>query len=781
MPVLLPVRAVHSRLRRCTSIASVTALAAGVLVSAAVLSPAQAAGAPRLDGYTAASSARERAVEKTFKTYPSRTLARALDKQLAAKPGMVGTATDHQREREIVARLRSFGLQPHVSKYYVYMSTPKRISLQLTSPVHFTARTKEKCRSVETDCKDTVVGYNALSPSGDVTAPVVYVNYGTTQDYRTLARHHVSVRNKIVLARYGAVFRGVKTNLAAEHGAKGVILYSDPADDGKALGPVYPKGPWRAPDGIQRGSVQELWKYSGDPLTPGRPATKNAKRISPKHANLAKLPTMPIGYGSAKPILAHLGGPAAPKSWQGGLPMKYRLGSGSTVHLDLKIGYRIRPVYDVTASIRGSAHPRQVVQLGAHHDSWVYGSDDNLSGAESVLQIGRGLAKLLKTGWRPARTIELGTWDGEEYGLFGSTEYAEAAGKSRLGHVVSYFNMDIAAGEDFGASSVPSLDGVIRDVARQVHWPHTSGTAYDNWAKNTNSKRPTPERLGSGSDYTAFLDHFGVPAADIGSSTASGDYHCSCDNFYMESHYIDPGWRYHVAIARVVGLAVLRMADADVVPLHYAPYAAAVSSYLDAFGAHQHSKFGHQKVDVRRDKEQAAEWSATARALDETISNKLAAGQTHGLNALTLQLNRAERALLVGRGLPGRPWYKHQIYAPGVNKGYGTQVLPGLNDALFLHKNVAQARAYERSLHRSLRGGDNGVERVGRRSWPTANATRLCAEAVRICDARGRPGPLSSLGSLTPSVAVDLVHGRDGGCDGCANEDGSFRVGAERE
>jgi N-acetylated-alpha-linked acidic dipeptidase len=343
------------------------------------------------------------------------------------------------------------------------------------------------------------------------------------------------------------------------------------------------------------------------------------------------------------------------------------------------------------------------VQVGAHHDAWVYGSDDNLSGAESVLQIGRGLAKLLKTGWRPARTIEIGTWDGEEYGLFGSTEYAEAAGKSRLGHVVSYFNMDIAAGQHFGASSVPSLDGVIRDVARQVHWPHTSGTAYDEWAKNTGSKRPTPERLGSGSDYTAFLDHFGVPAADIGSSTASGDYHCSCDNFYMESHYIDPGWRYHVAIARVVGLAVLRMADADVVPLHYAPYANEVSSYLSAFSAQQQKAFDRQKVNVGRDKAQAAAWSDSARALDSTISNKLAAGQSTGLNALTLRLDRVERELLVARGLPGRHWYKHQIYAPGVNQGYGTQVLPGLNDALFLHKNVKQSRAYERSLYQSLR------------------------------------------------------------------------------
>ena len=665
--------------------------------------PVAAPTASRLDGFTPAASARERAVEQQFLTYPSAKLARALDKQLSRKPGLVGTANDRYRMREIVARLRSFGLTPHVSKYYVYMSTPKHVSLKMTAPVQRTARTKEKCRKVETDCKDVVVGYNALSPSGNITAPVVYVNYGTTQDYARLAKRGVSVRGKIALVRYGQVFRGVKTNLAAEHGAKGVVLYSDPADDGNTKGAVYPKGPWRAPDGIQRGSVQELWKYSGDPLTPGRPATKHAKRINPKHANLAKIPTMPISYGSARPILAHLGGKAAPKSWQGGLPLTYRLGSGATVHMNLKIAYHIRPVYDVTASIRGATHPKQVVQLGAHHDAWVYGSDDNLSGAESVLQIGRGLRKLLATGWRPARTIEIGTWDGEEYGLFGSTEYAEAAGKSRLGHVVAYLNMDIAAGQDFGASSVPSLDSLIRSVSKQVAWPGTDGTAYDNWAKVSGTSRPTPERLGSGSDYTAFLDHFGVPAADIGSGTGSGDYHCSCDNFYMESHFIDPGWKFHVAIAQVVGLAVLRLADATVVPLHYAPYANEVGQYLKHLGTQQQRAFGAQKVKLARDERVARKWSAAAAALDARVRAKLAAGDTSGLNAITARLERVERQLLVARGLPGRHWFKHQIYAPGVNQGYGTQELPGVHDALFLHHNRKQARSYERSLYRSLK------------------------------------------------------------------------------
>jgi Peptidase family M28/Transferrin receptor-like dimerisation domain/PA domain len=698
-----------------TAGAAVAALVLGVAVAPSASATAagrtprhdapSAAAVHRLDGFTAARSRAERAAEKLFKTYPSAKLARNLDKELSRRPGLVGTANDRHRMREIVARLKSFGLTPHVWKYYVYISVPKHIHVNMTAPVKFTASNKEKCHpKIQTDCKDIVVGYNALSPAGDITAPVVYANYGTTSDYAALARHGISVKNKIVLARYGAVFRGVKTNLAAEHGAKGVILYSDPADDGKTRGTVYPHGPWRAPDGIQRGSVQQLWKYSGDPLTPGRPALKGARRISPKKSNIAKIPTVPISYGSARPILAHLGGSKAPKAFRGGLHLTYRFGGKAKVHMHVGVVYRTRPVYDVTASIRGAVHPKQVVQLGAHHDAWVYGSDDNLSGAESVLQIGRGLAKLLKTGWRPARTIELGTWDGEEYGLFGSTEYAEQAGRSKLGRVVGYLNMDIAAGQDFGATSLPSFDRLLRSVSKQVHWPHSKGTAFDNWANSSGQKVPTPERLGSGSDYTAFLDHFGVPAADIGSSTPSGDYHCSCDDFYMESHFIDPGWKYHVAIAQVVGLAAMRLADADVVPLHYAGYAAEVRRYLNEMTAHQNRSSGHEVVKLGRDKTAAVEWRDAARAMQARIDNSLRQGAGSGrLNLLTLRLEKVERDLLVGRGLPGRHWFKHQIYAPGVNSGYGTQVLPGINDALFLRNNRTLARQYARSLHRSLR------------------------------------------------------------------------------
>ncbi|WP_163573241.1 M28 family peptidase [Fodinicola feengrottensis] len=421
--------------------------AAAVGLVAAGLPPvaaAEAADAAVIRGFTAAHSAAERTTETAYKAIPSVAVARDLDSYLAAKTGLVGSTGDWRRVQYVVAKLRSYvRLQPQIKTYYPYLSVPRKISVTMTAPTRQVLPTKENCRSVETDCADEVVGYNALSPAGHVKAPVVYVNYGTVADYQALEKAGISVKGKIALVRYGQVFRGVKTNLAAEHGAIGVVLYSDPKDDGNSNGAVYPDGPWRAPDGIQRGSVQQLWLYGGDPLTPGYPATKNAPRINPADSNIAKIPTTPISYAAATPLLKkNLTGPAVPQAWQGGLPFTYHYGPGGTaVDLNLDIDYKISPIWDVTATIPGRTFPDQVVYVGAHRDAWTYGSDDNLSGAETVLQIGRGLGQLLKTGWRPARSITLATWDGEEYGLFGSTEYAEETG-GKLANAVAYINMD---------------------------------------------------------------------------------------------------------------------------------------------------------------------------------------------------------------------------------------------------------------------------------------------------------------------------------------------------
>jgi N-acetylated-alpha-linked acidic dipeptidase len=663
-----------------------------------------AAAASVIRGFTAAHSAAERTAEQAYKAIPSPAVARDLDAYLAAKTGLVGTTGDWRRVEYVVAKLRSYGLQPQVKTYYPYLSVPRKISISMTAPTRQALPTKEICRPMETDCADTVVGYNALSPAGHVNAPVVYVNYGTVADYQTLEKAGISVKGKIALVRYGGVFRGVKTKLAAAHGAVGVVIYSDPKDDGNTHGAVYPDGPWRAPDGIQRGSVQQLWRYGGDPLTPGYPATKTAPRINPADSNIAKIPTTPISYAAATPLLKNLTGPAVPKQWQGGLPFTYHYGPGGTaVDLNLDIDYKITPIWDVTATIPGRTYPDQVVYVGAHRDAWTYGSDDNLSGAETVLQIGRGLGQLLKTGWRPERTVTLATWDGEEYGLFGSTEYAEESGR-KLANAVAYINMDGAAGRDFGATGVPSLDNVVYDTTKEIDWPGTGKTIYQDWSASNGGKVPPVSRLGSGSDYTAFFDRFGVPSVDLGAGSDSGDYHCSCDNFYMEDHFIDPGWKYHTAIAQEVGVVTMRMADADVPPLDYGSYAAEVVTYLTAFEQQEKQAYGSDVLGLSRDIVAAKQWQAAAAGIQAKIERLLASGGSPARFAvLTRALVASEHQLLAAQGLPERSWFRHQIYAPGVNSGYGTQKLPGINDALFEYHNVAQAKAYEMSLYASLR------------------------------------------------------------------------------
>lgn len=685
---------------RRTSIAALTAFA---LVASGLTAPAAAEPAP-IRGFTAAHAAAERVAENAYKAIPSATVARDLDAFLAAKTGLVGTPGDWRRVQYVVDQFRAYGLQPKITTYYPYLSVPKRITVTMTAPTRQVLPNKENCRSMETDCDNVVVGYNALSPGGHVAAPVVYVNYGTVADYQALEKAGISVKGKIALARYGAVFRGVKTKLAAQHGATGVIIYSDPKDDGNSHGAVYPAGPWRAPDGIQRGSVQQLWQYGGDPLTPGYPATKNAPRIDPKDSNIAKIPTVPISYAAAEPLLRNLGGPAVPASWQGGLPFKYHYGpGGTTVDLDLDIDYKITPIWDVTATIPGRTYRDQVVYVGAHRDSWTYGSDDNLSGTETVMQIGRGLGQLLKTGWRPERTITLATWDGEEYGLFGSTEYAEQQG-AKLTNAVAYVNMDGAAGKDFGAAGVPSLDNIVYDTTKEIDWPGSGKTIYQDWSAKNGGKTPPIGRLGSGSDYTAFFDRFGVPSVDIGAGTDSGNYHCSCDNFYMEDKFIDPGWKYHVALAQEVGIVTMRLANADVPPLDYASYAAEVVTYLTAFQQQEMQVYGRDVLGLDRDIAAARKWQAAAVAIQARIDKQLAAGGSPAsFAALTRLLVASEHQLLAAQGLPRRPWFRHQLYAPGINAGYGTQKLPGINDALFEYRNVGQARAYEASLYGSLR------------------------------------------------------------------------------
>ncbi len=706
-------------------------LAAGTVAAVAVtgLAPIASAHTPspdvaRIAGFTPQRSGWEQQYEQAFSDLITPDLAKQYTHGLTTYPGLVATSGDWRRVQYTVGLLRSFGLQPQVKTYFTYLSVPRKVSVDMVAPYHFHAANKEQPGPGEKDFADVVVGYNALSPSGNITAPIVYVNYGSPADYAELAKMGVSVKGKIALSRYGQNFRGVKVDQAQVHGALGSIIYSDPQQDGSTRGPVFPAGPWRAPDGIQRGSVQYLWTYPGDPLTPGYAATKNAARIPPSQAaDLPGIPSTPISYKSATPMLANIGGPVAPASWQGGLPFTYHVGGGDVrVHLDLNIAYQTKPIWDVLVTIPGTSQTQQRILLGAHRDAWTYGSDDNGSGSVNVLQIARGLGTLLKQGWRPQRTVTLALWDGEEYGLYGSTEYAEQQAQA-LDNTVAYLNMDIAGGQSFGASAVPSLDDVIREVTQDVPWPgYTS--LYAAWSANSGGQTPQLGRLGSGSDYTAYLQRYGVPAADIGGGTGSGDYHCVCDNPYMEDHFIDPTYEGHVGVTRAIGLTALRLADANVPELHYANYADAVADYLAGLPAIENQVYGREVLDLTGAQQADAAWQQAASTLDQHTEQLLAGDQGTGPDyaTVTAALMQQERALLTSAGVPGRPWYQHQIYAPGTTTGYAVEFLPALTDAL-TSGNISHAKAYLGYLVGSLDRATAQLQ-LAQRQTPAASPKR---------------------------------------------------------
>jgi N-acetylated-alpha-linked acidic dipeptidase len=555
-----------------------------------------------------------------------------------------------------------------------------------------------------------VEGYNAFSPSGDVSGEVVYANYGLPQDYAALDDLGVSVTDKIVLVRYGGSFRGVKAQQAEKRGAKGVLIYSDPADDGYKRGLVYPDGPWRPADGIQRGSIQYIFNYPGDPLTPGAPAIPGTRRLAPDAAgNLPHIPTTPISYSEAQPLLEGLGGPAAPPSFIGGLPITYNVGPGGTqVHLKLDIAYDQTPVRDVLVTIRGTTRPDEKVVLGAHYDAWTYGTSDDTSGWTTMMEVARNLGRLLRNGWRPDRTIVIAGWDGEEYGLFGSTEYAEEHRRELVKDAIAYANLDGAGGTSFDAAGVPQLDDAIVQATQQVSDPRTGKPVYDTWKGDGDA--PEVGRLGSGSDYTAFLDHLGIPAFEAGFTApeSGGTYHSAYDDTYNMEHYLDPDYLGHAGSARLVGTAALRLANADVLPFHYSDYAAAVGSYIEELQQVQASNPDAAQVDLRTLAEAAQGWGDASQRLEARADGLLAAGDTDSGKAsraiarINAALMKQERALTTARGLPERPWFRHQIYAPGLVTGYAAQFLPGMRDAID-QGDEETARTYRDLLIDSLR------------------------------------------------------------------------------
>ena len=654
--------------------------------------------------------AEEFGLESRFLAVPDPKLAEAHLRFLTQAPHIAGSPEDKATADYVAQKFREAGLDAEIVEYRVWLNYPAEISVDVTAPpevsMHGPTRERVDGDPYQDDPR-VVMPFSGMSPSGDVEADVVYANYGSPEDFKKLEQMKVDVRGKLVLVRYGQNFRGVKSFVAQERGAAGLLIYSDPYDDGWHRGDKYPRGPWRPDTGVQRGSIGYMFEFAGDPTTPGIasvPSLPDSKRISPEQsAQLPKIPTTPLSYQDAWPILEHLGGQDAPRDWQGSLPFTYHVGPGPVkVKMHLKQDYQFRTIWDVIGRVRGSQFPEEWVVAGNHRDAWVYGAVDPNSGTAAMLEAVHGLGELLKSGWKPKRTIVIGSWDAEEFGLVGSTEWGEQYAVE-LANAAAYFNMDVAvSGPKFGASSVPSLKQFLRDITKEVATPK-GGTVYEAWRKASESSgeqgqqqevsggtyRPPAAQakldvsvgdLGSGSDYTVFLQHLGVPSTDVGSTGSYGVYHSAFDNFAWFKRFADPDFKYEQQMARVYGLEILRMADADVLPYDYEEYGKEIAAYIEAARKQAEAEFPGRAPSFAEAAEAARHFEqAGAKMLsrqEKTPNDPARINQT---------LRDAERALLIPDGLPHRPWYHHAIYAPGEYTGYAAVVIPGVNEAIDKH------------------------------------------------------------------------------------------------
>jgi N-acetylated-alpha-linked acidic dipeptidase len=653
------------------------------------------------------SFAAEAGFEDKFLAVPSAAMAGQELKTLTAEPHMAGTPADLKTAQYVAQRFQEAGLETQIVPYRVLMNWPKKVQVTAFAPDGRKLMSGPAPEHVAgdraADNPRVVMPFNGSSGSGDVTGEVVYANYGRQKDFDELDRRRIDLHGKIVICRYGENFRGVKVYLAEQRGAVGVLIYSDPQDDGYVKGDPWPNGPWRPATGVQRGSVQYLFRYSGDPETPGAPSTMDLpdaarfKDVTGPRGNQPHIISIPLSYRDASPILEALKGPGAPEGWQGGLPFRYHLGPGGVaVRLISQQNYQRRTIWDVIGKIPGAEYPGEWVVTGNHRDAWVYGAVDPGSGTAAMLEAVRGVGELLRTGWRPKRTILFCSWDAEEQGLVGSTEWVEQHG-AELARAVAYFNVDVAvSGPNFTASAVPSLREFVRDVTRAVPSPAGS-TVYQQWK---NARPPENEHheqqtggpandarvgaLGSGSDYTPFLQHAGVPSTDIGSEGPYGVYHSAFDNYAWFTRNADPHFEYLQEMARVLGLETLRMADADVLPYDYVAYAREVSSYLDA-AKRKAADAGLSGLDFAPAQAAAERWRAAAERAHAEQEDP-----SGGLKRINEALRQTEEALLSDAGLPDRPWYRHTIYAPGEYTGYAAVVIPGVNEAIDEH-NAARA------------------------------------------------------------------------------------------
>jgi N-acetylated-alpha-linked acidic dipeptidase len=674
--------------------------------------------------------------EARFRALPDPANIKEYMRRMSARPHHLGSPYDKDNAEWLLAKFKEFGWEANIETFHVLFPTPKERVLELVSPVKFTAKLEEPAVAADPTSNqkaEQLPTYNAFSVDGDVTAPLVYVNYGRPMDYEMLERYGVSVKGAIVIARYGASWRGIKPKVAAEHGAVGCIIYSDPRDDGYYFDDVFPQGPMRNRDGVQRGSVMDSPIHPGDPLTPGVGATENAKRLAIKDAaTLTKIPVLPISYGDAQPLLAAIAGPVAPPDWRGGLPITYHIGPGpAKVHLKLAFNWDIKPIYDVIARLQGATYPDEWIIRGNHHDAWVNGAEDPISGMSPMLEEARAMGELAKQGWKPKRTIVYTAWDGEEQGLMGSTEWVEQHGEELQKKAVVYINSDSNGRGFLDMEGSHTLEKFINGVAKDVEDPETKVSAWkrtqaylitNGTAEQRNEARNRTDlridALGSGSDYTPFLQHNGVPTLQVGFSGEddAGIYHSIYDDFYHYTKFQDTEFTYGRALAQTAGSAVIRLADTDLLPFEFTNVADTVQMYVKEL-----QTLLRQRQDEVKERNQQIEDGVVAAmhdprrplaapkleevppalnfaplenasaALTKAAQRYKKASEAAGASLASKQellrkvnglLIQSERQFLDPKGLPKRTWFRHLLYAPGYYTGYAVKTMPGVREGI---------------------------------------------------------------------------------------------------
>lgn len=700
-----------------------------LLLSCAVFSQTMTVNNRALLGFSQDNSNKQKDLESKFDSFLKRENLRDWMRKLSARPHHVGSPYGKENAEFMLSLFKSWGYDAQLEQFDVLFPTPKTRLLEMSAPEKFTAKLEEpelKEDATSGQKSEQLPTYNAYSADGDVTGDLVYVNYGVPSDYDELAKRGVDVKGKIVIARYGGSWRGIKPKVAAERGAIGCLIYSDPRNDGYFNGDVYPKGAWRNENGVQRGSVADMPLFPGDPLTPGVGATKDAKRLSIKDApTLTKIPVLPISYSDALPLLRNLNGPMAPENWRGSLPITYHLGGQNSVKVRLKLEFNwdIKPAYNVIAKLKGSERPDQWIIRGNHHDAWVNGADDPTSGMVAELEEARAVGELAKTGWKPKRTIVYCAWDAEEPGLLGSTEWVEFHADELRNKAAVYINSDSNGRGFLGVGGSHTLEKFVNEVGKDVPDPQTKVSVWQRVRalQMVNGSREVSQRadlrisaLGSGSDYTPFLQHLGIASLNVGfgGEDGGGSYHSIYDSFDHYTHFGDPNFDYGIAQAKVCGRLTLRLANADVLPFEFTNFADTVGQYVREVitltdNLREETKNMNQMISdgtlavvqdptekfvMPKPRENVpflnfaplqnalAKLQESARNFQTASNNKQISPAMQ--NSLDEVLFRTERALTNNSGLPRRSWFKHQIYAPGFYTGYGVKTLPGVREAI---------------------------------------------------------------------------------------------------